>query len=178
MAYSPCHSISTTFLLPLASLSDHNPSPTSRTRTTNNNPPLIPTSTLPKTNNNNNKMKKQQRPPQPSVREVERVIGAGCYRDNDPNPKESEEDSEELESLFDGILPISTGKFEGPVEKKLRKTGEWLAVQTESTFQSSGRRILIFVLWWVLPIWTLLLLVASGAIELPFSTPLLDDLLM
>lgn len=31
---------------------------------------------------------------------------------------------------------------------------------------------------WVLPVWVLMLLVASGAVKLPFGVPFLDDLIM
>ncbi|KDO64586.1 hypothetical protein CISIN_1g0304702mg, partial [Citrus sinensis] len=38
--------------------------------------------------------------------------------------------------------------------------------------------ILMVVFKWILPMWTLSLLVASGVIKLPFSMPFLDDLIM
>lgn len=42
----------------------------------------------------------------------------------------------------------------------------------------AGKNVLMFVFQWVIPIWTLSILVASGLIKLPFNTPFLDDLLM
>lgn len=41
----------------------------------------------------------------------------------------------------------------------------------------AGQRILMAVSLYVLPVWVLLLLLASGAVSLPFSVPFLDDLL-
>ena len=41
-------------------------------------------------------------------------------------------------TIFDGLLPITSGKFEGEIEKKLRETGEWIGRRTETTFRSSG----------------------------------------
>jgi hypothetical protein len=40
---------------------------------------------------------------------------------------------------FDFMSMSFTGKFEGPVEKKLRETGEWLVTSTESKFRASGK---------------------------------------
>ena len=42
----------------------------------------------------------------------------------------------------------------------------------------AGKNVLMFVFQWVIPIWTLSILVASGLIKLPFNNPFLDDLLM
>lgn len=112
-------------------------------------------------------------PPQPpSIYQVERAIGAGSFRDADPS------DLDRKKSLFDGILPISSGKFEGKVEKQLRETGEWLTTNTESKFQSSGNVILLVVLKWILPVWILCLLLATQVINLPWTSPFLDDLFM
>jgi len=41
----------------------------------------------------------------------------------------------------------------------------------------AGKSILIAVFKWVLPVWVLMFLVASGAIKLPFGIPFLDDLI-
>ncbi|GKU98006.1 hypothetical protein SLEP1_g11064 [Rubroshorea leprosula] len=114
----------------------------------------------------------QRRPQQPSIVQIERAIGAGSFRDADST------DLDRRKTVFDGLLPITTGKFEGAVEKQLRKTGEWISSNTEAKFRSSGKMILMFVLKWMLPIWTLSLLVASGVIKLPWTSPLLDDLIM
>ncbi|KAI4313756.1 hypothetical protein L6164_026711 [Bauhinia variegata] len=108
--------------------------------------------------------------PQPSLVKIERIVGAGSFRDGEPQG-----DSEQRKSVFDLFWG---NQFEGPVEKKLRETGEWLVTNTENEFRSAGKGILIFAFQWVLPIWVLSLLVAFGIIKLPFSTPLLDDLLM
>ncbi|GLT24854.1 hypothetical protein SLA2020_000210 [Shorea laevis] len=114
----------------------------------------------------------QRRPQQPSIVQIERAIGAGSFRDADSS------DMDGRKTIFDGLLPITTGKFEGAVEKQLRETGEWISTNTEAKFRSSGKMILMFVLKWMLPIWTLSLLVASGVIKLPWTSSLLDDLIM
>ncbi|KAJ1425387.1 hypothetical protein SESBI_11100 [Sesbania bispinosa] len=72
-----------------------------------------------------------RRPPQPSVIQIERVVGAGSFRDGEPQPR----DSDIRKSVFDLFLGQA---FEGPVEKKLRQTGEWLVGTAETRFRSSG----------------------------------------
>lgn len=116
---------------------------------------------------------KQNNRRQPSIADIERAISAGRYRDID-----ARELKEEEVANFDFMSMSFDGKFEGPIEKKLRETGEWLATSTESRFRAAGKRNLMFALQWILPIWTLSLLVASGVIKLPFSNPFLDDLIM
>jgi len=70
------------------------------------------------------------------------------------------------------------GKTEGPTERVLRETGEWIGGQTERATLSSRKRILEIMFLWMAPAWLLLFLVASGAVKLPFSSPALDNLLM
>ncbi|KAF7808668.1 putative NAD(P)H dehydrogenase subunit CRR3, chloroplastic [Senna tora] len=111
-------------------------------------------------------------PPRPTVIQIERIVGAGSFRDGQPG---FVLDSDVRKSVFDLFLGK---KFEGPVEKKMRETGEWLINNTEEDFRSSGKRILMFVFQWLLPVWAISLLIASGVIKLPFTTPFLDDLLM
>ncbi|PNY06157.1 chlororespiratory reduction 3 protein [Trifolium pratense] len=41
-----------------------------------------------------------------------------------------------------------------------------------------GKGILVFAFQWMMPIWIISFLIASGTIKLPFSVPFLDDLLM
>ncbi|MCL7035615.1 hypothetical protein MKW94_000431 [Papaver nudicaule] len=143
---------------------------------------------LPTSNNNNNVTKrspgssvptqgktKQQGlkgiKQQPSVAEVEKAIGAGMYRNRD-----SKETGEK--TLFDKILTNPFGEEEGPVEQKLRETGEWILETTEGPTRSAGQQIFVILVTWVLPVWVLCLLVACGFVKLPFDVPLLDDLLM
>ncbi|XP_009628500.1 probable NAD(P)H dehydrogenase subunit CRR3, chloroplastic isoform X1 [Nicotiana tomentosiformis] len=113
--------------------------------------------------------KKKQNQRQLSVAEIERAIGAGIFRDRDTS-----REAKESKTLFDSILSNS----EGDVEKKLRETGEWLIDKTEDTSASAGKKILVVVFKWILPLWILAFLVASGMVNLPFSTPFLDDLLL
>ncbi|XP_059649529.1 probable NAD(P)H dehydrogenase subunit CRR3, chloroplastic [Cornus florida] len=115
-----------------------------------------------------------QQQKQPSVAEIERAIGTGVFRDRDTDDR----DSKQSETLFDAILSNTIGKTEGPAEKKLRETGEWIIDKSESVTHSAGKRILVVVFQWILPMWLLAFLVASGIVKLPFSTPFLDDLIM
>ncbi|KAD2393571.1 hypothetical protein E3N88_40548 [Mikania micrantha] len=87
-------------------------------------------------------------------------------------------ESEQEKTLFDQILSNSIGRTEGDVEKKLRETGEWIIDQTEGPTRSTGKNILKVVFLWILPVWILSFLVASGVIKLPFISPFLDDLIM
>ncbi|XVE74677.1 hypothetical protein DITRI_Ditri12bG0036300 [Diplodiscus trichospermus] len=171
MACLSCNSLSISISMPkavafpFASLTN-NPSP----------PQEIKTNPKPKTRIRPRRRRQrlhQQKSQPPSIIQIERAIGAGSFRDADPSDLE-----QRRKTVFDGLLPITSGKFEGAIEKKLRETGEWIGSSTEATFRSSGKRILLVVLQWILPIWTFSLLVASGAIKLPFSTPLIDDLIM
>ncbi|KAI9170005.1 hypothetical protein LWI28_020969 [Acer negundo] len=107
-----------------------------------------------------------------SIMEMERAIGAGTFRENQPR------DLDKNKIVFNGILPDFSGMFEGPLEKQIRNTGEWVATTTEQGIRSSRKGILMVVMQWILPIWTLSLLLASGAVKLPFSTPFLDNLIM
>ncbi|GMY18258.1 probable NAD(P)H dehydrogenase subunit CRR3, chloroplastic [Fagus crenata] len=118
------------------------------------------------------KQQQQHKRQQPTIAQIERAIGAGRYRDIDARDLDEEDMSE-----FDLASMSFDGKFEGPVEKKLRETGEQLNTWTETEFRASGKNILMFVFQWILPIWTLSVLVASGVIKLPFSTPF-DELIM
>ncbi|KAI5394517.1 hypothetical protein KIW84_061244 [Lathyrus oleraceus] len=117
-----------------------------------------------------------RRPPQPSIMQIERALGAGSFRDGEPELKK-EKDSDAKKTTMDLFLGQA---FEGVMQKKLRETGEWLGENGETRFRSTKTRkgILVFAFQWMMPIWVLLFLIASGAIKLPFSTPFLDDLLI
>ncbi|KMT19479.1 hypothetical protein BVRB_1g011040 [Beta vulgaris subsp. vulgaris] len=112
---------------------------------------------------------------QPSVAEIERAIGAGSYRDYDPA---SISEPAEKKNVFDAVLSNSIGKTEGKTERALRETGEWISGQTEGAARSSGKKILEVMFFWLAPAWFVLLLIATGAVKLPFSFPALDDLIM
>ncbi|XP_071690088.1 probable NAD(P)H dehydrogenase subunit CRR3, chloroplastic [Rutidosis leptorrhynchoides] len=116
---------------------------------------------------------KQLKQKTPSVAEIERAIGAGIFKDRDIN-----RESEPEKTLFDSILSNSIGRTEGDVEKKLRETGEWILDQTEGSSRSPGKNILKVVFLWILPVWIVSFLVASGVVKLPFVSPYLDDLIM
>ncbi|XP_009760329.1 probable NAD(P)H dehydrogenase subunit CRR3, chloroplastic [Nicotiana sylvestris] len=148
-------------------------------------PPTDPSPFLPSPSNNLNpplhksqprlelQKKKKQNQRQLSVAEIERAIGAGIFRDRDTS-----REAKESKTLFDSILSNSVGENEGDMEKKLRETGEWLIDKTEDTSASAGKKILVVVFKWILPLWILAFLVASGMVNPPFSTPFLDDLLL
>uniref|UniRef100_A0A0F7H161 Chlororespiratory reduction 3 n=1 Tax=Pelargonium dichondrifolium TaxID=73194 RepID=A0A0F7H161_9ROSI len=128
---------------------------------------------LPRTKNTPPRPNKKQQQPQrtrPTLLQMERAVGAGSYRDGDTSDAEVKKKTE-----YDGLLPITTGQFETPVEESLRKAGEWLVRKTS---RPPGKGMLLFVLKWVLPIWTLSVLVGTGIVKLPFSTPFLDDLFL
>ncbi|XP_021760982.1 probable NAD(P)H dehydrogenase subunit CRR3, chloroplastic [Chenopodium quinoa] len=112
---------------------------------------------------------------QPSIAEIERAIGAGKYRDHDPA---SISDPAEKNSVFDAVLSNSVGKTEGKTERALRETGEWMNEQTERAARSSGKKILEVMFFWIAPAWFLLFFIATGAVKLPFTSPVLDDFLM
>ncbi|KAL2454408.1 chlororespiratory reduction 3 [Abeliophyllum distichum] len=160
-----CLSISRPYIIASSIPNDPSPSlpphPNSLPRTNNKTPPQF---------HQQEKLKRKQR--QPSVAEIERAIGAGIFRDNDTNRELNRN-----KNLFDSILTNSVGKDEGSVEKKLRETGEWIIDQTERTSRSYGKQILMTVFLWVLPMWIFAFLVASGILQLPFSSPFLDDII-
>ncbi|KAK2453461.1 hypothetical protein P8452_01047 [Trifolium repens] len=118
----------------------------------------------------------RRRLPQPSIMEIERSLGAGSFRDGevDLKMKEDSDVKKTTSDLFLGQL------FEGTVQKNMRETGEWLGENAETMFRSTKTRkgILLFAFQWMMPIWAISFLIASGAIKLPFSIPFLDDLLM
>ncbi|XP_050275452.1 probable NAD(P)H dehydrogenase subunit CRR3, chloroplastic isoform X2 [Quercus robur] len=126
-------SLSTTKPLTLASLPTNNDShshspPLIQTNHTNTRPPTPMHITIPqpKTTLPTTKKQKQKRK-QPSIEEIERAISAGRYRDIDPK------ELEELDKSKFDLASMSFGdKFESPVEKKLRETGESLETWTQN----------------------------------------------
>ncbi|KAA8532549.1 hypothetical protein F0562_032635 [Nyssa sinensis] len=161
MGYLSCISLTKTLIF--ASLPNNSPPQNNRK------PPVRRINTAPPPT-----IQQQQQQKQPSIAEIERAIGAGIFRDRDT----SNVNSEQSKTLFDTIFSNSIGKTEGSVEKKLRETGEWIIDRSENASRSAGKKILTFVFLWILPMWILSFLVASGLIRLPFSTPFLDDLIM
>nr|GLL29058.1 probable NAD(P)H dehydrogenase subunit CRR3, chloroplastic [Ipomoea trifida] len=106
---------------------------------------------------------KPKNPTQPSIAEIERAIGAGVFRDP---------------AIYKRVESGSDIGGEWPVEKKLREVGEWLLAATETSPDTSSRNILKTVFLWILPMWVLAFLVAARIIQLPFTSPFLDDLLL
>uniref|UniRef100_A0A1J3EKV3 NAD(P)H dehydrogenase subunit CRR3, chloroplastic n=2 Tax=Noccaea caerulescens TaxID=107243 RepID=A0A1J3EKV3_NOCCA len=145
----------------MASLTNESPSPL---------PPSKPTRISQKSGSQNQQLRKQRRGKKPSIAQIERAFGAGSYRDS--------EGEMDMNTVFDELLLGHANKFEGKLEKKLREIGEIFVDRTESKFRSSGKPVLMFTIQWILPIWILCLLLACGVIKLPFSLPLLDDLIL
>ncbi|KAL1201075.1 putative NAD(P)H dehydrogenase subunit CRR3 [Cardamine amara subsp. amara] len=144
---------------------------------TNDSPsPLPPPSKKPvrisktTTGNQNHQLRKKRRDNKPSIAQIERAFGAGSYRDS--------EGEMDMNTVFDELLLGHANKFEGKLEKKLREIGEIFVERTEPKLRSSGKPVLMFTIQWILPIWIISLLIACGVIKLPFSLPLLDDLIM
>ncbi|CAH2045876.1 unnamed protein product, partial [Thlaspi arvense] len=133
-------------------------------------PTKKPTNVRTVTGNQNQQLRRQRRDKKPSIAQIERAFGAGSYRDS--------EGEMDMNTVFDELLLGHANKFEGKLEKKLREIGEIFVDRTESKLRSSGKPVLMFTIQWILPIWILSLLVACGVIKLPFSLPLLDDLIM
>ncbi|KAJ0039043.1 hypothetical protein Pint_22340 [Pistacia integerrima] len=113
------------------------------------NHPTNPPSRKPKIPRKNNSQQQKQL----QLMEIERAIGAGTFRDNEPrqvplriccgtgnsNITRMNLDSEKQKKIvFNGILPDLSGVFEGPVEKQLRETGEWFSSHTEKRLRSSS----------------------------------------
>ncbi|KAI5353320.1 hypothetical protein L3X38_006213 [Prunus dulcis] len=65
------------------------------------------------------------------------ISAASRFRDADPRDLE-----EQKNAKFDMSMMNFPSKFEGPVEKKLRETGEWITNKTERGFRLSGKKIL------------------------------------
>ncbi|MBA0760003.1 hypothetical protein Gotri_022801 [Gossypium trilobum] len=120
---------------PIASLTDK-PSP--QETQTNSKPK---TATRPR--KRRQRLRQQKSHPPPSIVQIERAIGAGSFRDADSrhiflHPPFAFLWEQRRKTIFDGLLPVTGGKFEGDIEKKLRETGEWIGTTTEATFRSSG----------------------------------------
>ncbi|CAN7124744.1 unnamed protein product [Brassica rapa subsp. narinosa] len=149
----------------MASLTNDSPSPLP------SKPTKKPTRISQKPGNENQQLsRKQRREKKPSIAQIERAFGAGSYRDS--------EGEMDMNTVFDELLLGHANKFEGKLEKKLREVGEMFVDLTESKLRSSGKPVLMFTIQWILPIWIVSLLLACGIIKLPFSLPLLDDLIM
>ncbi|XP_010502140.1 PREDICTED: probable NAD(P)H dehydrogenase subunit CRR3, chloroplastic [Camelina sativa] len=156
---------------PIASLANDSPSPLPSSSSPSKKPAkLIKVSK--QMGNQNQQLRKLQRRGnnKPSIAQIERAFGSGSYLDS--------EGEMDMNTVFDELLLGHTNKFEGKIEKKLREIGEIFVAQTETKLRSSGKQVLMFTIQWILPIWIMSLLVACGAIKLPFSLPLLDDLIM
>ncbi|OAY29263.1 probable NAD(P)H dehydrogenase subunit CRR3, chloroplastic [Manihot esculenta] len=173
MACLSCHCMSRALVFAsLSSNIDDSPLPQSNTTRPHNDKDKAPIPTIKsKTRTKRRHSKLQQ---QLALIQMERAVGAGSYRDSEPTGS----DQRTKDSILTGLSPNSGDALEGPVEKQLRETGEWIVDTTEGQFRSSGKRILMFFFQWVLPIYIFMFLVTSGIVKLPFSTPQLDDLLM
>ncbi|KAF7065146.1 hypothetical protein CFC21_071299 [Triticum aestivum] len=110
-------------------------------------------------------------PPQPSVAEVRRAIGAA----DDPSASGRDKQSGFMELL--ASTPI--GQPESDAERRIREAAEWVVDNTEARAQEGQKSILVLCMK-IFPLWLFLMLTALGVINLPFDIPGLDmdDLLM
>ncbi|MQM01344.1 hypothetical protein Taro_034102 [Colocasia esculenta] len=118
--------------------------------------------------------KQQDRRLPPSVLEVQRAIGVAPGEDGGDLTRG--DGGNRSDSVLDFFASTPIGQAESPAERKLREAAEWLVERTESR-GLMGQRLLMVVCLYILPVWVFLLLVASGSVKLPFSLPLMDDLL-
>nr|CAD1823488.1 unnamed protein product [Ananas comosus var. bracteatus] len=123
---------------------------------------------------NRPKKQKQKQKQKPSIAEIERAIGVGT--DPASSSSLSSSSSSSSSSFMEFLASTPIGQAESPAERKLREAAEWLVDRTEA-HASNGQRILMMVCLKILPVWILLLLVASGVVRLPFHIPFVDDLL-
>ncbi|KAK1279545.1 hypothetical protein QJS04_geneDACA003082 [Acorus gramineus] len=119
-----------------------------------------------------------QQQQQPSVAEIQRAITSGGSKTTGAGKFGASSGGEGRSSAFMDLLASTPiGMPESSIERKLRETGEWIIDQTEGKSRL-GQEILMAVCLKILPVWLLMLLVASGIVKLPFHIPFLDDLLM
>ncbi|KAF5939263.1 hypothetical protein HYC85_023522 [Camellia sinensis] len=179
----------------IASLSNNNPPPPH----TNPKPPLHrintpnPSTTAAKHLQLKQKQQKQKQK-QPSVAEIEKVIGAGIR--NRARLCLIQSFRIQWESLR-GLWKGSSGRLESGSLIGLRDLLTQLSLTDRLAryccvfvgfpipqqialriLKDIRKNILLAVFQFVLPIWILSFLVASGIVKLPFSTPFLDDLIM
>nr|AQX44195.1 hypothetical protein [Apostasia odorata] len=110
----------------------------------------------------------------PTVAEIRRAIGA----DDRPGVDgESPNSSPSSSPIMDFLASTPIGQPESPAERTLREFAERIVEHAEANVHH-GQNVLIMLCLYALPVWTLLLLVASGVIKLPFSLPFMEDLIM
>ncbi|KAH0845309.1 hypothetical protein HID58_090511 [Brassica napus] len=150
----------------MASLTNDSPSPLP------SKPTKKPTRISQKPGNENQQLsRKQRREKKPSIAQIERAFGAGSYRDS--------EGEMDMNTVFDELLLGHANKFEGKLEKKLREVGEMFVDLTESKLRSSGKETSFAVYNSMdTSYMDCVSALACGIIKLPFSLPLLDDLIM
>ncbi|KAJ6771847.1 putative proteinD(P)H DEHYDROGENASE SUBUNIT CRR3 CHLOROPLASTIC-RELATED [Salix koriyanagi] len=104
------------------------PVPTTRSATTKSTTTLQP----PRKKNVQNKLQQQL-----DLMRIERAVGAGSYRDYEKPIDQEKEKEKKKKKKVSGFME------EGPVEKKLRETGEWVITKTEGGFRSNGTSFLV-----------------------------------
>ncbi|KAJ6312698.1 hypothetical protein OIU76_011599 [Salix suchowensis] len=104
------------------------PVPTTRSTTTKSTTTLQP----PRKKNVQNKLQQQL-----DLMRIERAVGAGSYRDYEKPIDQEKEKEKKKKKKVSGFME------EGPVEKKLRETGEWVITKTEGGFRSNGTTFLV-----------------------------------
>ncbi|CAK7326770.1 unnamed protein product [Dovyalis caffra] len=99
------------------------------TKTASTGPKSTTTLPLPRKKRVQNRLQQQL-----NLMHIERVIGAGSYRDYE-KPIDQDKKKKEKKSGF---------MEEGPVEKKLRETGEWVITKTDGEFRSNELASMVF----------------------------------
>ncbi|WVZ06897.1 hypothetical protein V8G54_020243, partial [Vigna mungo] len=78
-------------------------------------------------------------PPKPSVMQMQRIVGAGSFRDTEPLPLPYLIVMNRGSDMRKTVMDLFLGQaMEGRVQKKMRETGEWLDANAESKITSSS----------------------------------------
>ncbi|KAH0468307.1 hypothetical protein IEQ34_003340 [Dendrobium chrysotoxum] len=115
----------------------------------------------------------------PTAADVRLAIGVDeLPRPDGGTPSSASSSSSSSSSrLMDFLATTPIGQPESPAERALRQFGEWMIDRTEAR-SGDGLMNLMLLCLSVLPVWILLLLVASGIIKLPFSHPFVENIIL
>ncbi|KAF3341939.1 NAD(P)H dehydrogenase subunit CRR3 [Carex littledalei] len=106
---------------------------------------------------------------QPSISDIERAIGI--------QPDANVKSPSDLNSSFMDLIESSPIGREGSTERAIREVAEKFTDHAEA-HTASVHRFVLELFMKILPLWLLVLAVASGFIKLPFNVPFIDDLIM
>uniref|UniRef100_A0A0F7GZQ3 Chlororespiratory reduction 3 n=1 Tax=Cypripedium formosanum TaxID=53042 RepID=A0A0F7GZQ3_9ASPA len=127
--------------------------------------------------NSHDKVDASSRRRRPTSAEIRRAIGVDeLPRVNGGSPS-SPSSSSSSSPFMDFLATTPIGQSESAAERTVREFAEWFVVRTEAKVVDGARMLMVLCLS-ILPLWILLFLVASGIIKLPFSLPMVEDLIM